>query len=158
MEEERWRILIIEWMNHQDQGVIKKGSEKSLIATARSVFKIDRSRSGVVNDIVNYREFEVLTVNGKLKIRILLDRYSVEVFFYDGEKTASCVIYMPLEEDGISFYADGSAIFFLPAFLSQTSAVVPMTSDVKGVPSFFSKCSCALFTYLKPMCRSGMLQ
>ena len=75
----------------------------------RSVFKIDRSRSGVVNDIVNYREFEVLTVNGKLKIRILLDRYSVEVFFYDGEKTASCVIYTPLEEDGISFYADGSA-------------------------------------------------
>ena len=75
----------------------------------RSVFKIDRSRSGVVNDIVNYREFKVLTVNGKLKIRILLDRYSVEVFFNDGEKTASCVIYTPLEEDGISFYADGSA-------------------------------------------------
>ena len=60
-------------------------------------------------NIVNYREFEVLTVNGKLKIRILLDRYSVEVFFNDGEKTASCVIYTPLEEDGISFYADGSA-------------------------------------------------
>ena len=37
MEEERWRILIIEWMNHQDQGVIKKGSEKSLIATARGL-------------------------------------------------------------------------------------------------------------------------
>ena len=75
----------------------------------RSVFKIDRSRSGVVNDIVNSREFEVLTVNGKLKIRILLDRYSVEVFFNDGEKIASCMIYTPLEEDGISFYADGSA-------------------------------------------------
>lgn len=28
----------------------------------------------------------MLTVNGKLKIRILLDRYSVEVFFNDGEK------------------------------------------------------------------------
>ena len=32
-----------------------------------------------------------------------------QVFFNDGEKTASCVIYTPLEEDGISFYADGSA-------------------------------------------------
>ena len=51
----------------------------------------------------------MLTVNGKLKIRILLDRYSVEVFFNDGEKIASCVIYTPLEENGISFYADGSA-------------------------------------------------
>ena len=35
--------------------------------------------------------------------------YSVEVFFNDGEKIASCMIYTPLEEDGISFYADGSA-------------------------------------------------
>ncbi len=75
----------------------------------RSVFKIDRSRSGGVNDIVNDREFEVLTVNGELKIRLLLDRYSVEVFINDGEKTASCVIYTPLEEDEISFYVSGSA-------------------------------------------------
>lgn len=95
----------------------------------RSVFKIDRSRSGVVNDIVNSREFEVLTVNGSARVDI--------------EKNELLLL---------NLYC------FLPAFLSQTSAVVPMTSDVKGVPSFFSKCSCALFTYLKPMYRSVMLQ
>ncbi len=77
--------------------------------TNRNTFKIDRSRSGGVNDILNSREFNVASVNDKLKIRLLLDRYSVEVFLNDGEKTASTVIYTPLEEDEMTFCAGGTA-------------------------------------------------
>ena len=48
--------------------------------------------------------------------------------------------------------------YLFPAFLSQTSRSVPTTLEVKGVPSFFSKCSWASFTYLKPMYKRGILQ
>ncbi|MBQ0059195.1 MAG: GH32 C-terminal domain-containing protein, partial [Lachnospiraceae bacterium] len=47
--------------------------------------------------------------NGSLKLRLILDRYSVEIFANDGEQAASFVLYTPLEADGISFHARGSA-------------------------------------------------
>jgi len=43
---------------------------------------------------------------GQLKLRLLLDRYSMELFINDGEQTATFLIYTPQEADGISFEAD----------------------------------------------------
>ena len=47
--------------------------------------------------------------NGELKIRIILDRFSVEAFINDGEQVMSAVIHTDQEADGISFFADGAA-------------------------------------------------
>ena len=44
-----------------------------------------------------------------LHLRVVLDRFSAEVFVGDGEKTMTMVHYSDPKADGISFRADGSA-------------------------------------------------
>lgn len=46
----------------------------------------------------------------ELKLRIIMDRYSLELFVNDGEQAASFVLYTPISADSISFAADGAAI------------------------------------------------
>ena len=70
--------------------------------------KLDRKFSGSRRAIIHQRRSEVNSVNGELKIRLILDRYSVEVFVNDGEQTMSAVLYTQQEADGISFLADGT--------------------------------------------------
>ena len=48
-------------------------------------------------------------VDGELKLRIILDRFSAEVFVNDGEQVLSATMYTDQEADGISFFADGIA-------------------------------------------------
>ena len=45
--------------------------------------------------------------NGHLKLRMILDRFSVEIFVNDGEQVMSATIQTAPEADGISFFADG---------------------------------------------------
>lgn len=40
-------------------------------------------------------------------MRIILDKFSVEVFVNDGEQVLTATMYTDLAADGISFYADG---------------------------------------------------
>ena len=75
-----------------------------------STLKVDRTHSGFPHDIVNIREFPVGTKNGVLKMRVIMDRYSLEIFVNDGEQAASCVLYTPVEADAVSFSSDGSVI------------------------------------------------
>ena len=44
-----------------------------------------------------------------VKLRILLDKYSAEVFANDGEKVMSSLFYTPMEAEGIVFDCDGTA-------------------------------------------------
>ena len=48
--------------------------------------------------------------NGVLKLRVIMDRYSLEVFVNDGEQAASFVLYTPLEAGAVSFSSDGSVL------------------------------------------------
>ena len=51
-------------------------------------------------------------VNGgadELKLRVVLDRFSVEIFINDGEQVMSAVIFTEQEAKGISFFAEGAA-------------------------------------------------
>ena len=75
---------------------------------------IDRTHSGIYRDVVCCRKMEISPMakdNGGevLKLRILLDKYSAEVFANDGEKVMSSLFYTPLEADGIVFDCDGTA-------------------------------------------------
>ena len=72
--------------------------------------KVDRTHSGFPHDIVNIREFPVSVRNGALKLRVVMDRYSLEIFVNDGEQAASFVLYTPIEASSISFSSDGSVL------------------------------------------------
>lgn len=69
---------------------------------------VDRSRSGLPEEILNHREFRVRDRGGELALRVLLDRYSLEIFVNGGEQAASFVLYAPEEADEISFSAEGA--------------------------------------------------
>lgn len=75
-----------------------------------STLEIDRIHSGLPHDIVNTRSFLVHPQDEELKLRIILDRFSVEIFVNDGEQAASSVIYTQQEADAITFEADGQAL------------------------------------------------
>ena len=75
-----------------------------------SVLKIDRTHSGNRRDIVHQRSCIVPANGGKISLRLILDRYSCELFVNDGEKVMSMVIFTDVQADGISFSAEGDAI------------------------------------------------
>ena len=72
--------------------------------------KLDRIRSGLPHDIIHTRSFLVRDRQEEIKLRIVLDRFSLEVFVNDGEQAASAVIYTPQEADVITFEAGGTAL------------------------------------------------
>ena len=72
-----------------------------------NILKIDRKFSGSRQDVVHERRCKVESENGFLKLRIILDSFSAEIFVGDGEWVMSIVLHTPQEADGISFFADG---------------------------------------------------
>ena len=92
--------------------VAKDGQHDTVIRykPGENTLKIDRCRSGLPRDIVNTRSFLVQPQDGELKLRVVLDRFSVEVFVNDGEIAASAVIYTPQSADAITFEADGQVL------------------------------------------------
>lgn len=75
-----------------------------------STVRVDRTRGGFPYDIVHVRDFLVRPQGGVLKIRAILDRYSVELFFNDGEQAATFTLYTPERANSISFEADGAVM------------------------------------------------
>lgn len=72
-----------------------------------SIIKVDRKHSGSRRAIIHQRRCLARSENGKIKIRIILDYFSVEVFVNDGEYALSATLYTDSAVDGISFFADG---------------------------------------------------
>lgn len=72
-----------------------------------SILKMDRKFAGSCRAIVHEKECKVNAENGKLKMRVIMDRFSVEVFVNDGEQAMSFTIYTEQDADKISFFADG---------------------------------------------------
>ena len=98
--------------------VAKDGQHDTVIRykPGESTLKIDRTRSGLPHDIVHTRSFLVPPGRGEIKLRVILDRFSVEVFVNDGEVAASSVIYTPQTADAITFEADGQALIDVEKF------------------------------------------
>ena len=74
-----------------------------------SVLKIDRKFSGTERALVHQRRCQVNGDANELKLRVILDRFSAEVFINDGEQVMSAVMFTEQEANGISFFADGAA-------------------------------------------------
>ena len=75
-----------------------------------SILKIDRKFSGSRRAIIHQRRSLIRSRNGELRLRIILDRFSAEVFVNDGEQVMTATMYTEQEADGISFYAEGAAV------------------------------------------------
>lgn len=70
----------------------------------------DRTRSGYYRDVIGCRSMKVRDRGGKLKLRILLDRYSCEIFANDGEQVMTSLIFTPQDGCGVRFRADKKAV------------------------------------------------
>ncbi len=76
-----------------------------------STVKIDRKFSGSRRAIIHQRRALVEHTGGRIRLRLILDRFSAEVFINDGRKVMSATLYTDLSADGIEFFADGAVIF-----------------------------------------------
>ena len=72
-----------------------------------NIVKIDRKHSGSRRAIVHQRRCRVANNKGNIKLRLILDRYSMELFINDGEQVMSMVILTDVKAEGISFKAVG---------------------------------------------------
>jgi len=75
-----------------------------------STLKIDRKFSGSRRAILHQRRCFVEDAKDELRIRIILDRYSCEVFIDGGRKVMTSALYTEQSADGISFHADGNVV------------------------------------------------
>ena len=76
---------------------------------AASAVTIDRSHAGYDSHAEDIRRIKVRDRGGSLRLRLILDRWSAELFINDGEQTMSLTLYDPAEAGGISFGAEGRA-------------------------------------------------
>ncbi|MDE5588089.1 MAG: GH32 C-terminal domain-containing protein, partial [Acetatifactor sp.] len=77
---------------------------------SESIIKVDRKFSGSRRAIIHQRRSRVNCEGGRIKMRVILDRFSAEVFLNDGEQVMTITFYTDLSADGISFYTDGEAV------------------------------------------------
>ena len=74
--------------------------------------RIDRTRCGSSFDIVHVRDFLVRPSGGKIRLRVVMDGNSVEIFVNDGEQAATFLLYLDdLRADCISFETEGGSVF-----------------------------------------------
>lgn len=76
----------------------------------RGILTTDRSRCGMWKDLLTERRITLEKEDmEQIEFRILLDKYSVELFVNHGKYAMSTLIYTPLSADGIFFETDGDA-------------------------------------------------
>lgn len=75
-----------------------------------STIHLDRRFSGCRSDVVHERKCFVRDRQGELKLRIVMDKYSMEVFVNDGEQAITACIYTDQSADGIRFFSEGGSV------------------------------------------------
>ena len=87
----------------------------------RSVL-VDRNRSGWPKTVMNHREFLVRDRGGVIELRLIIDKYSIELFVNGGEQAASFAIFSPVSADGVSFDVEGKALIDLEQYALEIEA------------------------------------
>ncbi len=75
-----------------------------------STLRVSRDHSGTNRDFVHVRECFVRDRGGEIKLRVILDRFSAEIFVNDGEQAVTLTFQTPLSADGISFQSQGKTV------------------------------------------------
>lgn len=88
--------------------IAKGGNYSATIrcSLAQGTITLDRSSSGLNRDILHTRTFPAAMQAGILSLRLVMDRFSAELFVNGGAQAATMVLYAPAEADGICFAAD----------------------------------------------------
>ena len=73
------------------------------------ILTFDRTHSGLTKDVLCSRSMRVDSPSHELRLRILLDRYSVEIFANEGENVMTSLIYTPQTAQDIIFSCSGKA-------------------------------------------------
>lgn len=73
----------------------------------KETLTFDRTYSGLRKDYACRRAMAVKPQNGRITMRILLDRYSAEIFVNHGESVMTSILVTPQEADRIVFKAKG---------------------------------------------------
>lgn len=74
-----------------------------------SLVEMDRRHCGCRKAVVNTSCCKVRDNDREVTLRIIMDRYSIEIFVNDGEQVMSMAIFTDLDADKISFSAKGQA-------------------------------------------------
>ena len=87
--------------------VAKDGEHQATIRykPGSNTIRIDRTRCGGRYDIVHVRDFLVRPRKGEIKLRLVMDRRSVELFVNDGEQAATFLLYTGEQAQSITFEA-----------------------------------------------------
>jgi beta-fructofuranosidase len=72
------------------------------------LLRFDRSCSGMRRDAAHERCIRILSNEECVKLRMVMDRYSVELFINDGEQALTSVIRTPSQIDGVYLRAKGN--------------------------------------------------
>lgn len=71
--------------------------------------EFDRTFSGMTRDVVGQRSIKIRRPQTTLKLRLILDKFSVELFVNDGIQTFTSTFYTPLDAEDIVLMCDGTA-------------------------------------------------
>ena len=80
------------------------------------IIKLNRRHSGLRRAVMKDCKCVVGHHDGNLKLRVILDRFSVEVFVGEGEHAMTMTIPTDPALDGISFYSEGGVIMDIEKF------------------------------------------
>ena len=75
-----------------------------------SLLKIDRKFSGSRRAFIHQRRCQVADRQGEIRLHVILDRFSMEVFINDGEQVMTATILTDAAARGISFVSDGKVL------------------------------------------------
>lgn len=76
----------------------------------KNMLELDRTYSGMTVDTIGIRRAVLRNKTDSLKMRMIMDRYSVELFVGEGEQALSMTYYTPLSAENIIFSCDKSAV------------------------------------------------
>ncbi|MBQ8488646.1 MAG: glycoside hydrolase family 32 protein [Pseudobutyrivibrio sp.] len=80
------------------------------VDSKRGTIKLDRTNSGVRNSSLSEREFSVDFMDGTIELRIIIDRFTLEVFVNEGKQAASMKIDTDIAADKITFMSDETVV------------------------------------------------
>lgn len=99
-----YRHFSIRWAyDHEHYMEFSYDPENSLVT-------IDRSHTGLPDNITRKRSIRVRDRKGAISLRMLIDRWSTEVFINGGEQAISVTYYTDLAAEDITFRSEGKAI------------------------------------------------
>lgn len=85
-------------------------------SAAEGTLTLDRTWSGSRRNFSHIRTCRISEKNGTIRLRVLLDRFSLEVFANGGEEAMTAVIRTGLSADRISFHAEGDVLLDLEKY------------------------------------------